>query len=571
MNSMKSTCTSRRRPWVLLGLGVIFLSPLLSPAGCGGCEGQGPLQYVQADAAAVLEIPSLHKAVVANLAFLNRVTKGPLAQALTRSRLSMLKREFGLDLTDTKSFRSKGVDPKAGLVVSVDNEGMIALVMPVMDGPALDKYLRRQLTRHSSGAISFADQVKDGLKATLAKHQPSSARGSIAGWAFHHDHLIAVVTLMGKTSDDVLVKLKALTKVKKSIKQNQTFMDARKALTRFDVLAYIDAKAVRRRVTARSKALSRFASRHRKKTLNDELELQEGLLSYVEGLSFAWHAEHTRLELKALLSVPKARHGVLREILSGEGDAPPFARYISAKALLAGRVSVHPKQLFDHAIQLLPPRQKRDLYQAIDRWEQRNNLNLNKDILGAFAGRFALALFPPAMVANQPSSRLFGLGLVAMAQVKDPKHAAKLLDRIERFLVVNRHAVRTRSKGRRKIFHLSTAGEKTLTWSVVNNIFLVTTPEQFDGAVALMEEGGASIRDHLSNPRAKRLLDSDRGQVLYQDLAKLSVMLKKVDLPLPLRLILTPAIDAFDTLEDVTLGAEVAPQGIRADLTLRTR
>lgn len=548
--------------------GLLLLTPVLSPMGCGGCQGQAPLPYVSPKSLAVLEVPSLHKAMVANLGFIDRVAKGSLAQTLIGGRKAMIKRELDLDLKDAKSFQSKGIDPRKGLVFSLDDEGVLALVMPTTDAKALDKYLRQQLTRHSSGAVSFTDQAKDGVKVTLA----SFSGREMGGWTFRSKHLIAAMPLEGKADEGIAAKLAALTKLDKSIDQNATFMAARKALARFDALVYVDGAAARARLAKRAKKMQSFASSQLKKTIDDERELGEGLLSYVDGLSLAWHAEHSRVELKGLLSVPKAKRAALREILSGEGKAPPLARYIGEKALLVGRVSLSPKGLFDRSLQLLAPRQKRRVYRTIERWEQSNNLSFSKDILGVFAGRYAAAVFPPrATQGGSPQQTLRSLGVVGMAQVKDAKQAATLLERLERFLVVNRHEVRTRSKGKRKVFHLSQGGQEILSWSLAGKMLLVSTPQQLEPTVALIEKGGRHIVDHVSSPRAKRLLKSDEGQVLYQDLAGLSVALKKVDLPMPLRLVMIPALDTLDKLQDVTLGAEVGSEGIRADLILRVR
>lgn len=559
-------------------LRVVTLFALVSAAvaatslGCGGgCRGsKAPLQYVSHDALAVIEIPSVSRGVRHALAFVEHFKQGALATTLIATKKGQLEKQLGFAIDKPDAYRAKGIEPKAGLVISLDSEGMVTVAMPVAKADALDKYLRELLTRQLPGSPVFKDKEQDGLKVTLVTGS-AAASGAQGGWAFHGKHLLLAI---GK--GDVAQTLAGLTKLKKTAKDNATLQRLRKRLGDTDIMVYVDGAAARQRLQRRFDERVKEASEWSRKRLRAEKELAEGVLSYFEGWAVGLELRQKMISLRSTVAMPEAKAKVLRGILSGKGSAPELGKFIGPDALVVARGSLQLKLLIDRALELIPPRAKRRLYRQIERFERRNNISVEKDLLALLAGRYAFALFAPTAEALQqpPTSVAEAARMVQMAlfaQVADEKKAAEMLRRLERFLVMARVDVRTRTRDQRKVYTLERSGKALVSWTLVKNVLVVASEKRLDSTLTLITKGGKNVLSQVRSSRAKSLLRDGNGNVLYQDLSKALDTVRAVNLPTKIKLLLTPLLGSLAKFDDLTVGLVAEPQGLYGELIVNLK
>lgn len=553
---------------LLTALIALVMGGAASAGGCSGCESKAPLGFVPESSLVVVEVPSLGGAVRHALDLIGAFKMGPLANSLISSRKADLERQLGFDIEKPDSYRQKGLDPKAGLVVSLSNESMVSVVMPVLDGATVDKFLRDLLTRQLSGKIVFKDEAKEGVKLTLVTRDNGPA---LAGWTIVKKHL-----LIGGGPGDVAAHLIGLTKQNKSIRDNPRFLQIHKRLGRYDTLLYVDGEAAKKRLQARFDAQLKDASEFRRERLRERNDLSKGILSYLEAWGLAVRASAKSLSVRTFLAVPEARAKVLKQVFSGRGKSPEFGKFVQADALVVARASLRFKILFDRALDLVSPRTKRGIYRSLERFERRNNLSIEKDLLSLLAGRYAFALFaPPAAALQQPprdpTEIARALQGAFFAQVTDAKKASELLNRLERFLIMARQDVRTQTVGDRKVFTIEKAGQPMLRWTLHRDTLVVASAARLEATIKLMEQGGKNVIGEMRSSRAKGLLRDGDGNVLYQDLSKMVDAARAVNLPASAKLLVSPVLSALGKFDDLAVSFAAEGQGVGAELLLNLK
>jgi hypothetical protein len=541
-------------------LALVAAIVVTTSVGCGGgCKGsKAPLQYVPKDALAVIEVPSVSRAVRHALAFVDRFKQGALATTLIATKKGLLEKQLGFAIDKPDAYRAKGIEPKAGVAISLDSAGMITVAMPVAKADVLDKYLRELLTKQLPGSVVFKDKEQGGLKITLV--------GKRGGWAFHGKHLLLTI---GR--GDIAETLVGLTKLKKTAKDNATLQRLRKRLGSTDIMLYVDGAAARQRLERRFDERIKEASELSRKRFESEKELADGVLSYFEGWAVGLELRKKMLSLRSSLAMPEAKAKVVRAILSGKGSAPELAKFIGPDALVVARGSLQLKLLIDRALELIPPRAKRRLYRQVERFERRNNISVEKDLLALLAGRYGFALFAPSAEAlQQPPTSIAEaakmLQLAFFAQVTDAKKAAEMLRRLERFLVMARVDVRTRTRDQQKVYTLERSGKALMSWTLAKDLLVVASKERLDPTLKLIAKGGKNVLGQVRSSRAKGLLRDGDGNVVYHDLKKALDTARAVNLPTRIKLLLTPLLGSLAKFDDLTVGLIAEPRGIYGEL-----
>ncbi len=554
---------------IVIGVALVAGVIVGSSLGCGGgCKGsQVPLQYVAHDALVVIEIPSISRGMRHALAFIDRFKQGPLVKTLFATKKALLAKQLGFAIDKPDAYRAKGIEPKVGVAIALKRDGMITVAMPVGKVEALDQYLRELLTKQLPGSVVFKDKEQDGLKMTLVSH--GTAAGAIrGGWTFQEKHLLVAIG-----QGDVTKTLVGVTKLKKTAKDNATLQRLRKRLGSTDIMLYVDGEAARARLEERFEERVKEASEWARNRLRGEKALAEGVLSYVEGWAAGIELRQKMLSLRSSLAMPEAKAKVLSSILSGKGDAPEVGKFIGPDALVIARCSLQLKLLIDRALELIPARAKRQLYRQLERFERRNNINIEKSLLALLAGRYGFALFAPTAEALQqpPTSLAEAAQMLQMAlfvQVTDETKTAEMLQRLERFLVMAREDVRTRTHNQRKVYTLERSGKPIVSWTLAKKMLVVASNERLAPTLKLISSGGPNALGEIRSSRAKSLLRDGNGNVLYQDLRKALDTVRTVNLPTRVKLLLTPILGSLATFDNLTLGLVAEAQGLYGELVV---
>ncbi|MCK5799969.1 MAG: DUF3352 domain-containing protein [Deltaproteobacteria bacterium] len=544
----------------------------VTSVGCGGgCRGdKAPLRYVSSDAMVVIEIPSISRGVKHILGFVERFKEGVLANSLIAAKKALLSKQLGFDIENPDAYRKKGIDPRASAIVSVSGEGVTTLVMAIRDAKALDAYLRDLLTRQLSSAVSFKDEMKDGLKITSIVKQ-GGAMGPQVSWTFHKKHL-----LFAGGKGDIPSALVKATHVTRSMKDHKTFQRLRKRLGTVDTFIYVDGTALRHRVDSRFARRLKDASESRRHYLSSQHDIVKGVFSYFNGWTLGVEFRPKRISLRSALAVPKARIKEVQEIFSGKGKGPAFGKFIGPDALFVGRGTLQLGSIFHRVLDLIPPRSKRGVYRLLERVERRYNLNVEKDILALFAGRYGFAIYAPKTEAlQQPPTLLRDLsGMfqgVFFVQLTDMKKAREFLDRLERILVMAPLDIRTRTEGKDKIFSLERDNKRLLSWALVKNLMVVASDERMEGTLSLIRRGGKNVLSEVRSSRAKGLLRDGNSNVIYQDLAKTLDVVRAVNLPGKVKLILSPILSGLSKFDDLVVGFLAEDEGLYGEVTVNLK
>lgn len=551
---------------------IMFACCATLPA-CSGCGSKAPLEFVPHDSLVVVEVGSLAKSLRHVEQALQKLTSGDMLRRAVDAQRDLVKRELGIDPKDPRSLKKKGIDPRSGFVLCVSAEGVGALVVPVADEDELDKFVRAQLEKRFSGDLTIRSKKVKGMEVNLVTRQ--GERGSpVAGWGFAKKHLIAAFDKRGNHVGEHIAKL---AKLDKNIKDNKVFKEVSDKLEKRDVLVYVDGSATRKALEHETELSLKDASKWRKQSIRERKEIAGGLLGYVRGAGLGVRVSADGLAVRGYLAAPPDKAKQFKRFLSGSGDSPSFGRYLGGDALLAGRAALDIKLVSDKLLQLLPPRQKREIYRELQRWERRNDLSVEKDILALFAGRLAGGLFPPPKEAleQMPSSPVEWLRMlpgVLMLQVKDAKKAADLLGRLERFLVMHQLDVRTRGNGKRKLYTLELHGRDSLRWTVEKKLILVGDPKRLQSTIERMRKGGDGFVDQVKSSRAKRLFSKADAAVIYQDVDKLASTLRALSLPAPLKLVIDSALGGvLSKFRDVLWALQAEDKGVLGELNIRLK
>ena len=276
-------------------------------------------------------------------------------------------------------------------------------------------------------------------------------------------------------------------------------------------------------------------------------------------------------------AIPGEKAKIVREIMSGKGDAPEFGDFIGPDALAVSRFSLNPKKLMDRMLELTPPAMKRQLYRNLDGLERQTKINFEKDVLGLLSGRFALAFFGPNANALQqlslsrPQDALSAISALGMTQVTDTKKAADLLATLERMLTGAGIDVRARTEGDTRIFYIGPTEAPKVSWTVSKEVAMVATGDRLAKTLSLMNKGGDNVLGEIDYSRAKKLFKAEDGNVAYYNLSKTADTIRSINLPGEIKLMLSSVTATLSKFADVTWSVEPDDNGVLSELSVRLK
>lgn len=554
---------------------LVLLSAMSVP-GCSGCRDKAPLEFVPKDALAVAVFPSIAEAIAGMRELLDRFRgQAPVKMALSANKGALVK-ELGFDPEKPQTMKSKGIDADRGLVISLDRDGRsLTIVAGESDSAALEKYLREMATKLTSGKARFEKKMIDGVHVSLVLEKEMEGYPRMA-WA----HTGKQVIICPRSVDGkVGQRVARVAKLQSGIAENRVFARLREQIGEHQALLYVDGTSARKLVSARLSQRAETASEWMQKHIKEQQETLDGFFAYLEGAAAALHLSDKGVVARLHVAIPKKRARQIAKILQGRGDAPDFGEFIGPDALLIARLSIDVKGLLDRTLEAIPPRAKRELYRDMDSLEQQTKINLEKDVLRILAGRFAAVHYAPAGGAglpqgfslHRPESLMPAIPLVAMAQVTDAKKAAELLSTLERVMTRDGLDIRTRSDGERITYMLGPSKAPYLSWTVAEDLVLLATGDRLARTLELMNKGGENVLGHIDLPRARKLFKSEDGNVIYYRFSRTVDAIRGMNLPMELKLMLSPVTSALATFSDITLDLEAEDDGLRMTFNVRLR
>jgi hypothetical protein len=540
--------------------------------GCSGCSGKAPLNYVPQEALIVVVVPSVSQALRESKNLLDKFRDNEVVKkGLELSKDPMVK-ELGFDPEKPETLKAKGIDPESGLVASVDADSNGSIVFGVDDAKTLEKFLREMAVKALGGGATFQEKDFGGVKATLLLRQGSEA--PLIAWAYVPKYVIICPKAKdGKVGEHVA----SLTKLANTIKGNKTFAALRDKIGKHQVMVYVDGEATRKREAVRSEEQLKNASEWMKKYIKERKESTDNFLAYFRGGAFALHVTAAGMTVRGYFAVPADKGKAVHEIFKGTGDAPAFGKYFGPDALSVSRFSLDGKKLMDRVLETVHPNEKRSFYGMMESVERDTKLSVEKDIMTLLGGRYAAAVFAPsadAIKAGPPTSAAAWIRLLpaaGLAQVTDAKKAAELLVKLERYMVMARVEVRTKTDGDRKTYSLEDDGKTLVSWTVAKDMLIVATADRLEKTLALVNKGGDNVLGQVDSSRAKSLLKKDDGMVFYYNISKTADLIRAMEMPAEIKTMLNTGLGIMYKFSDVTLDFEVEDEGILGELSVRVK
>lgn len=560
--------------------GLYTWSLLLFLPGCSGCQGdKAPLSFVPQDSALVVVVPRIDAPLMGLKGLMDKFrNQGTVQMALDQVKKQLVA-ELGFDPENPETLKKKGIDPAGGLTISLASDGESTnIAVAISDEEAMEKFLRETATRIEGGSLQFLEKAYEGQKVTLAvgaagyKGATDDPAGAVPliGWTYVGKHVLLCPQAKGGAVGRYLAQV---AKQKTSIKNNETFTDLRDQVGKHQLLFYVDGAASQRMVASKAAEELKTASEQMKKMIQEMLDTQKAIFGYFKGLSLGVHVSGKGLNMRSVLAMPPEKGKTIAAIFKGAGDSPDFGKFISADALAVARFSLNLKRLMDAVLEVVPADTKRQIFSSVEQTEREMKLSMEKDVLGVLAGRYAVALFAPDLSALKgfslmnPAALAGVVQLVAMAQVSKPDRAADLLRTLERFMVMARMDVKTRSEGEHKLYTIEAGGQPVVTWTLAKELLIIGTGDRVRKTLGLIKDGGDSLLSEMKNPRAKKLIKSEDGMVMYYSMAKTLEAVRRASLPTELKLIISTAMSSLEKIADFVFYVEAEDQGIKAEFS----
>lgn len=544
--------------------------------GCSNCRGGGALlSHVPEDAVLVVEVPDLHQLFAKLSALAGKFGDNPLvSKALTQGKAEV-KQELGFDPEKPEEMEKVGLDPKGGVVFHVGPDGKsAALAVAVSDKAAMEKFIADMLKKETGGRAKVTDKEVDGLK--LKEVSVGSGGSAMAAYLLDDKKLIVCAN---PRQGDPAAYLAKLAKLDKGIDANDRYKAVKKELGKSHVMLFVDGESLRKANATNTEArLKTATSDFLKKHLKEKQANQDAYLAYMKAAGLALELSEEEVLLKGRFATPDKKGEKLAAIFKGTGSAAELGKFIAPDALTVMRFSLDVKRLKDELMELVPPRDKRQAYREIEELEQMTKLSLDKDILPLLSGRFAMGVFAPdlkginfSQFMRNPESAASAGSAVLLLQVTDTAKAAELLAKLEKVMVMNRVDVRVKNLDDRKEYFVEEGGKRVVAWTALEEMIVVATGDRLDKTVKLVQEGGDNVIDTIENKSARSAFKADDGQVVYYSISKTMDLLRGVELPGEIKLMLTTVTGSLSKLADLALWGEVDANGINGQLSLRLK
>lgn len=558
----------RIRRTVARNLSLIALSGISIGMGCSSSK--APLDYVPYDAAVVMVVPSVQKSVSHIKKLLKNFDDGSLAGTLLGQQKAAIVKQLGFDPENAESMKKIGVDPAQGFVLSATADGEVAIVLTTIDKAKFEAYLKGQLKKHLNEDISHKETTVSGTTSTIL-FKPGEEAKPIAAWSSVKKHFIFCVDAEKRKPAHYLA---TLTKLKKTIEKNETFKKLKGKIGKHDLLLYVDAAAVKKQAKKKREEALTKASDWMKKYIKEKQETQDKFLAYFDGLVVGMELSEKSAAIRAYVSIPLAQGKAIHEVFKGTGKASDFGKFIGPEAIALARLSLNLNALMDKVIEMTPDAKKGRLQKNADKIKAATELDLKKDILGAFAGRYAFALYPPKSVGDlvkgrpNPQDILSAIPAALLVQMVSAKKANTLMKKLADLAQKGGVPLQMKAEDGAQIYSLGIPAAATLKWALVKDLLVIANGEQFAATLKRIKSGGGNVLDKIKTTRAKGLLKKDDGILLYFSYATAHAMLTKADLPNSMKMMLQAALGPLSKFQDMVLSLEVQDEGFLSEFAV---
>ncbi|MCB9558675.1 MAG: hypothetical protein H6707_21340 [Deltaproteobacteria bacterium] len=553
--------TGIRLPLLLLLGGLV--ASLAAPA-CSGCGERQPMEFIPENSAIVVQIPSIARLATQSNALIKRFDDGMLTRALIDRGRQRLADELGMDLTKPETVKKRGVDPNGEAVIAfAAQEGVITFAVRTTDDAAFDKFLRESLKKLARGAVTFGDSTADGVKVTLAMKQ-GTKQARAAWWI---DKKVAVICA-GKTAD-LGKELAQRIKSKRSIKDNPAFANVLAKLGAAELSMYLDGKGIAQASDAKLDRMKKLGASE--VWLKRKRENNQKLANYLRGAGLGLIVDKERITLRGFYAPPAATAKIVAKLFAGAGSATDLAKFIGGDALVAGKTAFNLPRFFAELRHVIDARAKQRMERGFQFLEQQHGITL--DSIEAMLGhRYAGALYAPKIdlerLRGGTGQIIEMLPFVGMAQVRDETAAKKLLLKAERALVLAQHKINSERRGDLTIYTYERGGRGLLSWTVSKGVAVISTPARLTETLKLIDDAGDNVLSHLQSKRAKRAFAAKDGSAINVNVQAVTKALKQSDLPMELRLMLTRAFSALETMRDLTVSFAADESGVVGEFAI---
>jgi|GEM_PF-4315742 hypothetical protein len=548
----------------------VLLLGLSGIVGCGGCGSKAPLGYVPYDAAAVMVVPSVKKSFDHMKKLLNNFDDGGIASTLLGQKKAEIVDQLGFDPENADSLKKIGVDPSQGLVVSVTALGEVAIVLTTADKAKFEAYLKAQLKKHLNDEISVKETTVSGVTSTVL-FKPGEEAKPVAAWSVVKKHFIFCIDADKRKPAHYLAQL---TKLKKTIATNKAFNKLKGKIGKHDLLFYVSAEAIKKQTAKKREEKLAKASDWMKKYIKEKQETEEKVMAYFEALVFGVELSGKSAAIRAYVAIPPEKGKAIHAVLKGVGKASDFGKFIGPDAIALARFSLNLNNLMDKVIELSPDARKGKLTKNADKIKEATKLDLKKDILGAFAGRYAFALYPPSSLGKlikpnaRPKDILSAIPAALLVQMASAEKATKLMAKLTDLAQQGGVPLQMKAEKDAKIYSIGVPGGALIEWVLVKDLLVVASGEQLAKTLKLIKSGGGNVLDKIKTTRAKGLLKKDDGILLYFSYSTVHKMLTEAELPSQLKMMLAAALGPLAKFRDMVLSMEVNDDGFLTEFAV---
>lgn len=591
----------------------VLLALLLVSCALAGCRPPPePEAYVPPDVALVVAIPQLDQAFAAYQELEKRFTSIPELKT-EREKLVQEARNHGFPF-DKESFAAQGINTQQGIYFFMPPSADRGCVLAgVKNRFGVDGLLMNLFKKGGDEPVTFHPVSVGGLTVTEVRER-GEEKGS-ASWVHHKKTLVLCITdKKGEGASEYTAKI-AQRDPAQGLMKGADMKSVRTALGTTQAWAYLGADGVKKWILdekqkksapahkkpIRKPKIEPIADRseaHDDDATDDEADQADeqeepssfdlaSMLDEFKGyksLSFGLVLSGQEVTVRTYLHSTPERAAEDRRVGTGVGPAPRFTSFLppGGPAFLlrvSGNIPALVQSLKKRMAQVIGA-DKIDGAAA----EARNKLGLDveKDVLGVFSGRFLLGVDPPSPDLLSLGLQRGAMGVVPelpvylLAQVTERQQAAKLLASIEKLLTELNVPV-TGSEGPvyavldKKASKLpeAEAPQAMIRFGLLGDV-LVVSPGKYFLQVQDRSRAAAPGKVSLGSPQVTAAVQSADDSVIFLDLAQLTSLVRAATLLKPDPAV-TKALPVLDQLRDLALISQWRNDGALVDLQLRLR
>lgn len=589
----------------------LTLALLLFASALTGCRpAPEPESYIPPDAAVVVGLSQIEQALAAYQQFEQRLTTIP-ALKTEREKLMEEARNLGFPF-DKESLQNQGINIKQGIYFFVPGSGDRGCVLAgVKNNLGVDGMVMNLVKKMSGPSITFHAVTARGVRVTEAR----KADGQPVGLSWVHQKKTLVLCALsdeGKASVSDYTASIALRDPAQGMIKSADMKTVATALGPTQAWLFLNAEAVGKWILDKEKAkAARFAPRTKKAKHDDanaedrsdgdsdessddepedrspgpfELTSYKDELKGYKSLSFGLTLSGQEATLRTFVHSTPERAAQDKRYGTGQGPAPRFSSFLApGGAAFVLRVSANMplvvQKLKQRAAQILGEKQ---IEEGAAQASSKLGLDIEKDVLSIFAGRFLLAMDPPSPDLLQlgmergPHGVVPELPIYLLAQVTDTKRATALLGSVQKTLTELQIPV-SASAGPEPIYSLmeekpseAAAGQppkSLLRFGLRGDVLMVSGGTYF---TQVHERSRTAGKISLGSPQVSAAMQSADESLVFVDLTQITSLVRAAMLLKP-DPSLADMMPFLDQMRDIALVSQWRNDGALVDLQLRLR